>query len=383
MEEEEQWKKQTKLPAEEKRIVNTKKIFTAINSNKTIQNKQNSESDEEINEKSFTNSLTSKNFNNAKTTTSTPNKLIEPLFSDKELKLCDENNWLSGDVIYNAIKLYINKEKGASEKFCIFESFHIQFLAHNNFESAIRTLYNIEALNKDSVLVVINTDSKGSGYHWILCQIQLNLKEIRIFNPSIQYKLTPLNKKGIKNLVIALYATVNEVTNLSDFTLIHVNSPQQGMKYYGDCGVFAINFAKSLILEEEDLSTPDEIHKTRSVLKKKLSKIPKKTTNSPTKDSLTDDELCCMDSIANNAGFYNDKYEFKEQSAYVEYVDLNTSGRSQNWSLCSTKSICLRNSGDDQVLCVICRGWIHKNCIKDTELKNKDCKFFICENCKM
>ena len=311
-------------------------------------------------------------------------KLVEP---EEDLKQFDNNNWITDDVLHSTMLYHIQKA-GKSNNICVFHSMHFQQLYGGQFDSSLSVLNNLSALNKDSIFAIMNTDLVHYGYHWTFLHIELNLKEIRLYNSFVNNdntKFKPECWRAVKNFLIALYATAEIRANLEDFTFIHVDSPQQG-RHGGDCGIFALHFAECILTGENFLS-PDEIHKTRKTLKAELKDVNKSFIESNENSEDEDDDenkrekrkkKQRMINIAQEVcGEYNERFRFKETLS--AHSDLNSTNRSQNWSICD-KKFCCKGRGK-QIFCVICRGWLHIKCLSSMERNRMKDKYFICRNC--
>ena len=201
--------------------------------------------------------------------------ILTHTLSDKDLNTLDGCNCLNDEVLNFSLQLKVRENSqdifGTSNinSFFVLESFLMLSLLKRNFCIVVQLLYKKKVLNFDSILISMNTDLEGPGFHWVLIHIHLNLKEIRVYNSLRSISLPIKCKESLKNFLAILHAVAGVPVSLKDYTYLNVTDTPQQLPGSNDCGVSVIQNAFS-ILDGRHLSSGSELRTARNNLKTSL-----------------------------------------------------------------------------------------------------------------
>ncbi|KAL7631707.1 UNVERIFIED_CONTAM: hypothetical protein RMT77_001051 [Armadillidium vulgare] len=284
------------------------------------------------------------------------------------------------DIVSSAIEMYT--ERFDNGKTAFFPSRNLQGLYNNQFDVSIRHLYKRKILEKDNMIVAMNTDRdyKSEGYHWVLCDYNFNNKKIRIFNSSPECNITDEVLNLIKNVIIVVNVANNSPVVLENYLLEEVkNTPIQENL---ECGICVVENAKSVIMQKKLHSEKVDYGNLRKKLKTELEnfEFPIQKFNNISNDVLAKLKSKCV----KYRKIYN-KFKLTTQQE-VYYPKIYSTMFNKKWNIkCNDKCIIpqiWRQIKDELIMiqCNHCRRWFHIDCvnIKPYLLDNT----FSCDDCR-
>ncbi|KAL7631475.1 UNVERIFIED_CONTAM: hypothetical protein RMT77_018224 [Armadillidium vulgare] len=193
------------------------------------------------------------------------------------LNSLEKKQWLINDVIDYTIQMKILKWKkdneGKPDITGHIPSYYLQFLYYSTFETPIRYMYGKDLMEKDNLLVAINSQyenkniSGNVGNHWMLIDINFNDKELKLYNSMSNIKLSEHVKETLKTSYMQ-FICHECCFILDDYKLNYIiDTPRQPNEW--DCGICVINNAEC-ILNQTDLKRKENFVRRREEIRREL-----------------------------------------------------------------------------------------------------------------
>lgn len=246
------------------------------------------------------------------------------------------------------------------------------------YKDVLNQLGQYQALNKDYLLITMNTDTRGQGSHWLLGMVAFNVKTIIIFDSlhtSEEARIPQFKQLAVIAFLSTYLANQDFDIDLWDFILSN-DSPKQPNGY--DCGLFSTVIAVCILFGKEYVSLSSQVG--RKWMQFIIANADQPVLRLEPRISFVASDEMEQRCISDLNKWVNKDLNLTTMNTEDLTIDIATTTDEQGWTVCGANDSCGRDisHAEAHVMCVQCRTWFHEMCAGS---RSKDCVYFVCLRC--
>jgi len=246
------------------------------------------------------------------------------------------------------------------------------------YMDVLNQLGQYQALNKDYLLITMNTDTKGKGSHWLLGMVAFNFKMIIIFDSLHTSEDRRILQFG-QLALLALFCTniADQDFDINQWNcILSSDCPKQPNGY--DCGLFSTATAVCILLGKEYVSLSSAYGRKwmQFILVNAKQPVLRQEARIAFNASVQLEDRC----VSDLRKWTDNDLTLTTMDTQDLTIHITTATDKQGWTVCGANDSCGRDKShaEAHVLCVQCRTWFHEMCAGSMPT---NCIYFTCLRC--